>query len=40
MGDNKKNIDEMMKGFRDMATNLKETTDDVKSHPWKLIRKP
>ncbi len=33
LGDNKKNIDAMIQ-------NLKETTDDVKSHPWKLIRKP
>ena len=29
-----------MESFRDMAKNLKETTDDVKSHPWKLLRKP
>ncbi len=40
VGDNKKNIDAMMESFRDMAKNLKETTDDVKSHPWKLLRKP
>jgi phospholipid/cholesterol/gamma-HCH transport system substrate-binding protein len=40
VGDNKKNIDAMLQSFRDMAQNLKETTDDVKSHPWKLIRKP
>lgn len=40
LGDNKKNIDAMIQGFKDMAQNLKETTDDVKTHPWKLIRKP
>lgn len=40
LGDNKKNIDAAVQSFRDMAQNLKETTDDVKSHPWKLIRKP
>jgi phospholipid/cholesterol/gamma-HCH transport system substrate-binding protein len=40
LGDNKKNIDDMMQSFRDMSQNLKETTDDVKTHPWKLIRKP
>jgi phospholipid/cholesterol/gamma-HCH transport system substrate-binding protein len=40
VGDNKKNIDAMMESFKDMAKNLKETTDDVKSHPWKLLRKP
>ena len=40
VGDNRKNIDAAMESFRDMAKNLKETTDDVKSHPWKLLRKP
>ena len=40
VGENRKNIDAMMESFRDMAKNLKETSDDVKSSPWKLIRKP
>ncbi len=40
MSENRKNIDAMVGSFKDMATNLKEMTDDVKSHPWKLIRKP
>jgi len=40
VSENKKNIDAMLEDFRDMAKNLKETTDDVKSHPWKLLRKP
>ncbi len=40
VGDNKKNIDAMIESFKEMAKNLKETTDDVKAHPWKLIRKP
>lgn len=40
LGENRKNIEVMLRSFRDMAQNLKETTDDVKSHPWKLIRKP
>ena len=40
VGENKKNIDAAMESFREMAKNLKETTDDVKSHPWKLLRKP
>lgn len=40
VGENRKNVDVMMQGFRDMAQNLKEATEDVKSHPWKLIRKP
>jgi phospholipid/cholesterol/gamma-HCH transport system substrate-binding protein len=40
VSENRKNIDAMVESFRDMAKNLKETTDDVKSHPWKLIRKP
>ncbi len=40
VGENKKNIDAMLQSFRDMAKNLKETSDDVKSNPWKLLRKP
>ena len=40
VGENRKNVDAMLEGFRGMAQNLKETTDDLKSHPWKLIRKP
>ncbi|HUJ19503.1 MAG TPA: MlaD family protein [Nitrospirota bacterium] len=40
VGENKKNVDAMMQSLRDTAQNLKETTDDVKSHPWKLLRKP
>ncbi len=40
VGDNKRKIDAAMDSFRDMAKNLKETTDDVKAHPWKLLRKP
>jgi len=40
IGDNKKNIDAMIESFKDMGKNLKETTDDVKAHPWKLLRKP
>lgn len=40
VGDNKKNIDAMIESFKDMGKNLKETTDDVKKHPWKLLRKP
>ena len=40
VSENKKNIDAAMVSFKEMAQNLKETTDDVKSHPWKLLRKP
>jgi phospholipid/cholesterol/gamma-HCH transport system substrate-binding protein len=40
VGENKKKIDDAMESFREMAKNLKEITDDVKAHPWKLIRKP
>ncbi len=40
MGDNKKRIDAAMESFKEMAKNLKETSDDLKAHPWKLIRKP
>jgi phospholipid/cholesterol/gamma-HCH transport system substrate-binding protein len=40
VGENKKNIDAMLESFKDMAKNLKDTSADVKSHPWKLLRKP
>jgi len=40
VSENKKNIDAALVSFKEMAQNLKETTDDVKSHPWKLLRKP
>jgi phospholipid/cholesterol/gamma-HCH transport system substrate-binding protein len=40
LGENRKNIDEMLESVKDTAQNLKELTDDVKKHPWKLIRKP
>jgi hypothetical protein len=40
IGDNKKNIDAMLESFRNTAQNQKETADDVKKHPWKLLRKP
>lgn len=40
VGENKQNIDAAIQSFKDMAKNLKETTDDVKVHPWKLLRKP
>ncbi len=40
VGDSKKKIDAAMDSFRDMAKNLKETSDDLKAHPWKLLRKP
>jgi len=29
-----------MENVKEITTNLKELTDDVKKHPWKLIRKP
>lgn len=40
LGENRKNIDAMLESVKDTAQNLKELTDDVKKHPWKLIRKP
>ncbi|MFA5074402.1 MAG: MlaD family protein [Nitrospirota bacterium] len=40
IGDNRKNIDLMIEGFTDMSKNLKEASEDVKRHPWKLLRKP
>jgi hypothetical protein len=29
-----------MESMKDISQNLKEMTEDVKKHPWKLIRKP
>jgi phospholipid/cholesterol/gamma-HCH transport system substrate-binding protein len=40
LGENRKNIDAMLESVKDTAQNLKELTEDVKKHPWKLIRKP
>jgi len=40
VGDNRKNIDEMIESFRDMGKNLKDTSEEVKKAPWKLLRKP
>jgi phospholipid/cholesterol/gamma-HCH transport system substrate-binding protein len=40
VGENKQKIDAMLESFKDMAKNLKETSDEVKKQPWKLLRKP
>jgi len=40
LDDNKKKIDDTLDNIKQMTQNLKETSEDVKSHPWKLIRKP
>jgi len=40
LGDNKKKIDDTLDNIKQMTQNLKETSEDVKSHPWKLLRKP
>jgi len=40
LSDNRKQIDATMENMKDISQNLKEMTEDVKKHPWKLIRKP
>ena len=40
VGDNKKNIDEMIEHFKNMGKNLKEASEEIKKEPWKLLRKP
>jgi len=40
LGENRKNIEIMIENFKDLSINLKETSEDVKSNPWKLLRKP
>ena len=40
VGDNTKNIDEMVEHFRDMGKNLKDASEEIKKAPWKLLRKP
>jgi phospholipid/cholesterol/gamma-HCH transport system substrate-binding protein len=40
VGENRKNIDEMVEHFRDMGKNLKDASEEIKKEPWKLLRKP
>jgi len=40
VGENKKNIDDMIEHFRDMGKNLKDASEEVKKEPWRLLRKP
>ena len=40
VGDNRKNIEEMVEHFRDMRQNLKDATAEIKKDPWKLLGKP
>ena len=40
VGDNKQNIDATMTNVKEISNNVKELTDELKKHPWKLIRKP
>jgi phospholipid/cholesterol/gamma-HCH transport system substrate-binding protein len=40
VGENRKNVDATMDNVKEITNNLKEMTEDVKKHPWKLIRKP
>jgi phospholipid/cholesterol/gamma-HCH transport system substrate-binding protein len=40
VGENRKNVDATMANVKEITQNLKDLTADVKSHPWKLIRKP
>jgi phospholipid/cholesterol/gamma-HCH transport system substrate-binding protein len=38
--DNRKQIDAAMVNVKDISQNVKELTEEVKQHPWKLLRKP
>ncbi len=40
LGENRKNVDATMENVKEITINLKALTEDVKQHPWKLIRKP
>jgi phospholipid/cholesterol/gamma-HCH transport system substrate-binding protein len=40
MADNRKQIDAAMENFKEVSQNVKEFTEEVKKHPWKLLRKP
>lgn len=40
VGENRKQIDEMVEHFRDMGKNLKDASEQIKQEPWKLLRKP
>jgi phospholipid/cholesterol/gamma-HCH transport system substrate-binding protein len=40
MGENREKVDATLENVKEITANIKEMTDDVKKHPWKLIRKP
>jgi len=40
LADNRKQIDAAMANVKEISQNVKELTDEVKKHPWKLLRKP
>jgi phospholipid/cholesterol/gamma-HCH transport system substrate-binding protein len=40
LADNRKQLDEFIENGKQISGNLKDLTEDVKKHPWKLIRKP
>jgi phospholipid/cholesterol/gamma-HCH transport system substrate-binding protein len=40
LADNRRQLDEVVENGKQISGNLKELTEDVKKHPWKLIRKP
>ncbi len=40
LDDNKKNIDLTLQHVEALTKNLKDASEDVKSNPWKLLRKP
>lgn len=40
VGENRKNIDATLEHVEEMTRNLKDATEEVKKHPWKLLRKP
>ncbi len=39
VGDNRPEIDGILTNLNESSTNLKEMTEDLKWHPWKLLRK-
>ena len=38
VGDNRKNIDEMVDHFRDMGQNLKDATEEIKKDPMEIAQ--
>ncbi len=37
---NRDNLEQMLANFKDTSVNMKEFSEDLRAHPWKLLQKP